>query len=58
MSALRAVTKIANSPLNIDLSPILESSIRELCTFLRKDSQALKHETVVTLEALVRRCCC
>jgi hypothetical protein len=35
-------------------SPILEVCVKELCTFLRKDSQSLKHETALTLEALVQ----
>lgn len=83
MSALRAITRIANSPLRVDLvhtfvlilclslgrsfmlwwlfalqSPILEVCVKELCTFLRKDSQALRHETALTLEALVSSLSC
>eukprot|EP00455_Lapot_gusevi_P028577 TRINITY_DN3053_c0_g2_i1.p1 TRINITY_DN3053_c0_g2~~TRINITY_DN3053_c0_g2_i1.p1 ORF type:complete len:1239 (+),score=571.04 TRINITY_DN3053_c0_g2_i1:71-3787(+) len=52
--ALRAITQLANSQLGLNLSAPLTSAIRDLCSFMRKHSQSLKHETVVTLEAVVR----
>lgn len=53
MPALRALATIARSPLRIDLSLILQPSLEQLCTFLRKESQSLRHETALTLNALM-----
>jgi cullin-associated NEDD8-dissociated protein 1 len=52
--ALRATTKVANSPLKLDLSSIASQSVTVLSAFLRKESQTLKHETAICLEALIR----
>jgi cullin-associated NEDD8-dissociated protein 1 len=54
LSALRCITKMAQSPLNIDLSLILNNIIDELLVLLRKDSPALRHDTVMTLISLLK----
>ncbi len=54
LCALRAVARIAHSPLRLDLSPVLLPAVETLSRFLRQQSPTLKHETVRTLEALVR----
>jgi hypothetical protein len=51
-TALTAVTRIANA--GVDCSPLVQSSLGEICTFLRKTPASLRHKTAVTLEALVR----
>ena len=54
LSALRAMAKMANSSLHLDLTPVLRPAVDTLAKFLRQQSQTLKQETVRTLEALVR----
>lgn len=52
MSALRAISEIARSRLDIDMSPA-HPSLAALCEVLRKDSQSLRHQTLETLCALI-----
>jgi len=51
---LKALAAIATSPLQIDLSPILEGAVEELALFLRQQSRPLKLATLETLIALVK----
>ncbi|XP_010912657.1 cullin-associated NEDD8-dissociated protein 1 [Elaeis guineensis] len=53
LTAVKAFAVIANSPLRIDLSCVLEQVISELTTFLRKANRALRQATLGTLNSLV-----
>lgn len=54
LTAVKALTTVANSHLNIDLSPILSESMPVLAGFLRKNQRALKLGTLILIETLVR----
>lgn len=54
LTAVKALTKIANSRLKIDLSPILADSLPVLASFLRKNQRALKLFTLTLLDVLVK----
>eukprot|EP00096_Caligus_rogercresseyi_P003100 TRINITY_DN1567_c0_g1_i2.p1 TRINITY_DN1567_c0_g1~~TRINITY_DN1567_c0_g1_i2.p1 ORF type:complete len:1243 (+),score=465.99 TRINITY_DN1567_c0_g1_i2:109-3837(+) len=54
LTAVKALTKIANSPLQIDISPILSNSLPTLASFLRKNQRALKLSALTLLDTLVR----
>jgi len=51
---LKALSVISASPLDVDLSPILDGAVRELSQFLRQQSRPLKQSTLETLMALVK----
>lgn len=53
LTAVKALTMIANSKLRIDITSILRDSIPILAGFLRKNQRALKLSTLVLLETLV-----
>ncbi|WOL01566.1 cullin-associated NEDD8-dissociated protein 1 [Canna indica] len=53
LTAVKAFAVIANSPLRIDLSCVLEQVVSELTTFLRKANRALRQATLGTLNSLV-----
>eukprot|EP00112_Aurelia_sp_Birch-Aquarium-sp1_P013777 Seg2940.2 transcript_id=Seg2940.2/GoldUCD/mRNA.D3Y31 product="Cullin-associated NEDD8-dissociated protein 1" protein_id=Seg2940.2/GoldUCD/D3Y31 len=53
LTAVKAVTSIAGSPLKIDLSKILPEATPLLATFLRKNHRALKLSTLTCLDTLV-----
>jgi cullin-associated NEDD8-dissociated protein 1 len=53
LTAVKSLTLIANSRLQIDLSPILADSLPVLASFLRKNQRALKLSTLLLLETLV-----
>ncbi|CAB4064779.1 CAND1 [Lepeophtheirus salmonis] len=54
LTAVKALTKIANSPLRIDISPILSNSLPTLASFLRKNQRALKLSALTLLDTVVR----
>lgn len=53
LTAVKAITKIACSPLNIPLS-IINDAVPILGTFLRKNHRALKLSTLMLLDALIQ----
>ncbi|CAM6099751.1 unnamed protein product [Calypogeia fissa] len=53
LTAVKAFATIAESPLNIDLSSVLEQVVTELTTFLRKANRALRQASLGTLNALL-----
>ncbi|XP_050670753.1 cullin-associated NEDD8-dissociated protein 1 [Leptidea sinapis] len=54
LTTVKALTKIASSPLRIDLRPILCEAVPILRSFLRKNQRALKLSTLVLLDTLVQ----
>lgn len=54
LTTVKALTKVAGSPLRIDLTPILAECIPVLASFLRKNQRALKLATLTLLDSLVR----
>ncbi|KAG0632469.1 hypothetical protein M758_1G330700 [Ceratodon purpureus] len=53
LTAVKAFATIAESPLNIDLSSVLEQVVTELTTFLRKANRALRQASLGTLNSLL-----
>ncbi|GLT90694.1 hypothetical protein SLE2022_086150 [Rubroshorea leprosula] len=53
LTAVKAFSVIAASPLRIDLSCVLEHVISELTAFLRKANRALRQATLGTLNSLI-----
>ncbi|XP_065221678.1 cullin-associated NEDD8-dissociated protein 1 [Planococcus citri] len=53
LTTVKALTKIAASPLRIDLRPIMNEAVPILGTFLRKNHRALKLSTLTLLDTLV-----
>uniref|UniRef100_A0A8D8LDT7 Cullin-associated NEDD8-dissociated protein 1 n=1 Tax=Cacopsylla melanoneura TaxID=428564 RepID=A0A8D8LDT7_9HEMI len=53
LTTVKALTKIAASPLRIDLRPILTEGIPILGSFLRKNQRALKLSTLLLLDTLL-----
>ncbi|KAI5750482.1 hypothetical protein M8J76_015953 [Diaphorina citri] len=53
LTTVKALTKIAASPLRIDLRPILTDGIPILGSFLRKNQRALKLSTLLLLDTLL-----
>jgi cullin-associated NEDD8-dissociated protein 1 len=54
LTAVKALIRIANSELRIDLKPILADSLPILAGFLRKNQRALKLSSLSLLDILVR----
>ncbi|KAG1706621.1 Cullin-associated NEDD8-dissociated protein 1 [Nymphon striatum] len=54
LTTVKALTKIAGSPLSIDVSPILKDSMPILASFLRKNQRSLKLSTLTLLDVLVK----
>ncbi|XP_054718633.1 cullin-associated NEDD8-dissociated protein 1-like [Uloborus diversus] len=54
LTTVKALTNVANSPLKINLKPILGESMPILASFLRKNHRALKLGTLTLLDALVK----
>ncbi|KOB74043.1 putative Cullin-associated NEDD8-dissociated protein 1 [Operophtera brumata] len=54
LTTVKALTKVASSPLRIDLRPILPDAVPILGSFLRKNQRALKLSTLVLLDTLVQ----
>ncbi|XP_049880310.1 cullin-associated NEDD8-dissociated protein 1 [Pectinophora gossypiella] len=54
LTTVKALTKVASSPLRIDLSPIMSDAVPILGSFLRKNQRALKLSTLVLLDTLVQ----
>ncbi|BDA42511.1 Cullin-associated NEDD8-dissociated protein 1 [Coccomyxa sp. Obi] len=55
VTAVKAFTKIAESPLALDLSPVLEPLLSELISYLRKANRQLRQASLVGLEAVMSR---
>lgn len=53
VTAVKAFTKIAESPLDLDLSPVLEPLLSELVSYLRKANRQLRQASLVGLEVTV-----
>lgn len=53
LTTVKALTKIASSPLRIDLRPLLGEGIPILGSFLRKNQRALKLSTLTLLDTLL-----
>lgn len=53
LTTVKALTKIAASPLRIDLRPILTDGTPILGSFLRKNQRALKLSTLILLDTLL-----
>ena len=52
---MKAVTRIASSPLKIDLAPLLAGdTLQVLAGFLRKNQRALKLSTLLLFDTMVR----
>ncbi|XP_063406823.1 cullin-associated NEDD8-dissociated protein 1-like isoform X1 [Mytilus trossulus] len=54
LTAVKALTMIAGSPLKIDLKSVLDEGIPILASFLRKNQRALKLSTLTCLDVLVK----
>ncbi|KAJ8398852.1 hypothetical protein AAFF_G00417600 [Aldrovandia affinis] len=54
LTAVKALTLVAGSPLRVDLRPVLGDAVPILASFLRKNQRALKLGTLAALEVLVR----
>lgn len=54
LSAVKALTMIAGSPLRINLNPILNDVVPVLGSFLRKNQRALKLNSLTLLDTLVK----
>ncbi|KAG8232409.1 hypothetical protein J437_LFUL013981 [Ladona fulva] len=54
LTTVKALTKVAGSPLHIDLTPILAEAVPILGSFLRKNQRALKLSTLTLLDTLVK----
>ena len=53
MTALRALSYIAASPVRVDLSPVLQPALTELAACLRQQARALRVQALQTLCAVV-----
>jgi len=56
LSAVKAFTVIAESPLELDIGDTLETVASELTAFLRKALPSLRQHTLVALDAISKRC--
>lgn len=54
LTTVKALTKVADSPLKINLQPILGESMPILASFLRKNLRALKLSTLTLLDTLIK----
>mmetsp|Transcript_17629 Transcript_17629/g.38279 ORF Transcript_17629/g.38279 Transcript_17629/m.38279 type:complete len:742 (-) Transcript_17629:24-2249(-) len=55
VTTLKTLARIANSPLNLDVTPLLSETMMECAVFLRKNDRPLKQAALNTLDALVTR---
>ncbi|XP_046445430.1 cullin-associated NEDD8-dissociated protein 1-like [Daphnia pulex] len=53
LTTVKALTKIASSPLHINISPLLPEALPILAGFLRKNQRALKLTTLALLDPIV-----
>jgi cullin-associated NEDD8-dissociated protein 1 len=53
LTTVKALTKIASSPLHINISPLLPEALPILAGFLRKNQRALKLTTLALLDRIV-----
>ncbi|EAW64143.1 cullin-associated NEDD8-dissociated protein 2 isoform 2 [Homo sapiens] len=54
LPAIKALTLVAVSPLQLDLQPILAEALHILASFLRKNQRALRLATLAALDALAQ----
>lgn len=54
LTAVKALTKVAASPLRIDLRPVMAEAVPILGSFLRKNQRALKLSTLILLDTLIK----
>jgi hypothetical protein len=54
VTAARAFTAVPQSPLQLDLSPVLQPALEELTGFLRKANRALRQTALTALEVRLR----
>ncbi|XP_004692419.1 PREDICTED: cullin-associated NEDD8-dissociated protein 2 isoform X1 [Condylura cristata] len=54
LPAVKALTLVAESPLRLDLQPVLAEALPILASFLRKNQRALRLGTLAALDALAR----
>nr|XP_010588258.1 LOW QUALITY PROTEIN: cullin-associated NEDD8-dissociated protein 2 [Loxodonta africana] len=54
LPAVKALTLVARSPLQLDLQPILAEALPILASFLRKNQRALRLATLAALDALAQ----
>lgn len=54
VNAVKAVARIAQSNLKIDISSILADTVKELSSFLRKSNRQLKQSSLSALDSIVR----
>ena len=54
LTTVKCLTRVANSGLRVDISPILKDSLPVLASFLRKNQRTLKLSTLTLLDTLVR----
>lgn len=54
LTTVKCLTRVANSVLRVDISPILKDSLPVLASFLRKNQRTLKLSTLALLDTLVR----
>ncbi|EIE20950.1 TIP120-domain-containing protein [Coccomyxa subellipsoidea C-169] len=55
LTAVKAFTEIAESPLPLDLSPVLEPLLAELTSYLRKANRQLRQASLAALESVMSR---
>ncbi|KAK9816878.1 hypothetical protein WJX72_006469 [[Myrmecia] bisecta] len=55
LAAVKALTLLAGSPLDLDLSPVAAPALLDLTTFLRKANRPLRQASLAAMEALTRQ---
>ncbi|KAK9861770.1 hypothetical protein WJX84_007141 [Apatococcus fuscideae] len=55
LTAVKAITTVAHSPLPVDLNLVIEPVLTELTSFMRKANRPLKQASLSAMEALVAR---
>lgn len=55
IQAIRGLRTIADSPLDLDMTPITTKALPDLASFCRKTDRALRLESLATLAALIQR---
>nr|CAD7588886.1 unnamed protein product [Timema genevievae] len=54
LTTIKALTKVAGSPLRVDMRPLLPEAVPVLGSFLRKNQRSLKLSALTLLDTLVR----
>lgn len=53
MAAIKTITKIANSPIQIEFNHVLDTIVMEMSAFLRQTLRVLRQSSLVALDALI-----